>query len=495
MSDLIPVYTTSKRDSLDSNNNTQAVNRLSEDVLAQVFMIARVCPLGSELPLCTFILRRVSHVCSYWRRTCINNPLLWDCIHITSLPLRLSRFTNECISRAQGVPVSLTIITSNAHKFTLSTWNHLLKSLIDKGVGVERWKALVLHVSDYRVFPSLLDHLDSHLAPKLEFISCEPQGRHRFIELSQGFHSAIPDPSTSLSPSLPNLSSLKLDRINLRHIFDHRPPLMLISLTRLNLEHVALYDYAPDTFALLLSSSPHLEELSMLDEIVDNYSSGNTWTITTPTITFSFLRRLKCFLTNDPDPDWEGAGLMWAIHFLGSIHTPRLQQLIIITPWTKNVVIEQFVDFISTGHIPDRAVVSKQAPSHKLLYPELRYFAVVSPLLEGAGLYKSELMLASLPSLTHLGICGEDIAVVDRVPQCSPKLTYLSVESPIASDPKLGDVLRRRQDAGFPISVIALQPSRFDALRLHCDDDASGLPSAVELKSHNRNQTFEFLDL
>ncbi|KAG8715557.1 hypothetical protein FRC11_003029 [Ceratobasidium sp. 423] len=222
--------------------------------------------------------------------------------------------------------------------------------------------------------------------------------------------------------------------------------------------------------------------MEYIDFADDNF---NSWTVIPP-ITFSSLRRLK-LLVVDPYTI-VGTGLRWATHFLRSIDTPGLQQLIVISPteYTVNTdIVEQLVEYISIGHAPSRATTSEHGPPRKSLYPELRYFGIFFPLPKGTRLYKSESLLAALPLLTHLRILGEDIDVLDRRPQCSPILVCLSIRSPVLSTTKLGDVLRRRQEAGFAIHTVALQDG----------EDASGLSSVVKLKTYDRSEVFEFLDL
>ncbi|CAE6420496.1 hypothetical protein ACGC1H_006620 [Rhizoctonia solani] len=483
MPDLIPqgvLNRTLGEEHTRSFNNIQAVNRLPEDVFVQVLMIAKAHPFHSKVPPCTLFLYTVSQVCSKWRRICINNPLLWACIHIESLPL--TRFTGECISRAKDVPISLDIGPSNYPKLTIDTWTHLLRSLAARNANTERWKTLILRVSDHQVLPSLLEYLESHATPNLEIISC--------ARISSGYaepHSnrRITSSATSVGPLLPNLRSLELKRVHLGHLFDRNPLIILTSLTRLNLEVAGLDRYTPDAFAHLLSSSPHIEELSMMEYIEFENDNLNSWPIVVP-ITFSSLFRLK-LLVIDPYAT-VGSGLRWVTRFLRSINAPKLQQLVVISPTgytIDNAIVEHFIDFVSTGYIPNREAVSDQSQSHKSLYPELRYFGIFFPLPKGARLYKSESLLAAFPSLTHLAILDEDIAVVDRTPQCSPRLVYLSVQNSVRCNLELGNVLCRRQEAGFPIRVVALQ----------YNEDTRGFPSTVELRICDRSQVLEFLDL
>ncbi|CAE6489930.1 unnamed protein product [Rhizoctonia solani] len=485
MPDLIPqdVLTRAleeERVDLKSRNDIQTVNRLPEDIFVQVLMIAKAHLLHSKEPPCTLFLYTVSQVCSKWRRRCINNPLLWACIHIESLPL--SRFTGECISRAKDVPISLDIGPSNYPKLTIDTWAHLLRSLATRHANTERWKTVILRVSDHQVLPNLLEYLDSRSTPNLETISC--------TRISSGYtephtNRRIASSTKSVGPLLPKLRSLELKRVHLGRLFDRNPPIILTSLTRLNLETTGLDRYTPDAFAHLLSSSPHIEELSMMEYIEFENNNLNPWPIVAP-ITFSSLFRLK-LLVVDPYTT-VGSGLRWVTRFLRSIHAPKLRQLVIVSPTgytITNTIVEHFVDFISTGYIPNQEAVSDQSQSCKSLYPELRYFGIFFPLPKGAQLYKSESLLAAFPSLTHLGILGEDIAVVDRTPRCSPRLVYLSIQNSARSDLELENVLRRRQEAGFPIRVVALQHN----------EDIRGLSSIVELKACDRSQVLEFLDL
>ncbi|CAE6529840.1 unnamed protein product [Rhizoctonia solani] len=254
-------------------NDIQIINRLPEDVFVQVLMIAKTCPLRTKQPPCSLLLRRVSQVCSRWRRICINNPLLWACVHIESFPL--SRFTGECISRTKDVPISLSIGPTNyKQELTVDIWTHLLRSLAIRNANTERWKTLVLHVGDYRVFPNLLEYLSSHSTPNLETIFCTrisggyagPHPKHR-----------IASSIRSLGPLLPSLRSLELKRVHLGHLFDCQPSITLKSLTHLSLEEAGLDHYTPGAFAQLLSSTPHLEELSMMEYIDFENDNLNSW--------------------------------------------------------------------------------------------------------------------------------------------------------------------------------------------------------------------------
>ncbi|KAH7334454.1 hypothetical protein B0J17DRAFT_108150 [Rhizoctonia solani] len=353
-------------------------------------------------------------VCSQWRRICTNSPLLWNCVHIETFPL--SRFTIQCIERAKGVPVLLNINPSNG------------KQVSARSAG-GHWP-----FADY----------------------AEPLPRYR----SATFRSPLL--STSLNPWLPSLRSLELKRIHLGHLLYHNPPLIPTALTCLNLKEAGLEHYPPNTFALLLASSIHLEQLSIMDYIDLTDESFNSWSIISP-ILFSDLRRLKLQVM-EPYA-LVGTGLRWVTHFLRSIEAPGLEQLIVISPTEYTVGndnIEQFADFISTGNVPDQRVGTERYPLCKSLYPKLRYFGALLPLPK-----------------------GEDTRAVDRTPRCSPNLAYLSLGSPILSEPKLGDVLHRRQEAGFPIRVVALLD----------DENTRELPSTVQVKFYHDSQVFDFLDL
>ncbi|CAE6401660.1 unnamed protein product [Rhizoctonia solani] len=467
-------------------NSLQLVNQLPEDLLIEVLMIAKSSPLGSMEPPCIHYIHAASQVCSQWRRICLNSPLLWACIHIETLPL--SPFADLCITRAKDVPISLSVNPSgHNNKLTVSNWKHLLRSLAARGVSMKRWRGLAIRVSDFEVFPDLLEHLVSYPTPNLEFIFCATQTRKYFAESHPNRRSSfVPlsaNQSSLLSSSLPKLRSVELKRVHLAHLFDRNPPVLLTRLTRLRLVEAGVGHYAPHAFVLLLSSQPSIEELALNEHAYFQDGDPKSWPTISP-VTFPSLRQLKLLVT-DLYTIVGGMGLIWMTRFLQSIDAPGLQQLIIISPVElSDTSIEELVDFISTGYIPNQANVNEPNPARKLLYPVLRYLGAIFPLPKDTRLHKAESMLAALPSLTHLRILDEDVAVIDRTPRCSSGLTHLFIQDLLAPK-ELGDILHRRQGAGFPIRVLGLRGN----------EDVIGLPSEVELKRYRATQAGDFLDL
>ncbi|KAF8756001.1 hypothetical protein RHS01_04776 [Rhizoctonia solani] len=432
-------------------NSLQAVSRLPEDLLIEVFTIIN-SPMhaGSvEFPPIHFV-HMVSQVCSQWRRTCLNNPLLWAHIYIKAFPL--SSFADLCITRAKNAPITLNV-TSSRQKLTVVIWKRLLKSLENRGIGTHRWKALVIRVSDFEVFPHLIEHLASYPTPNLESIFCATQTHRYFAE-------SHPNRRPSSVPFLtdqPTLSNLSLPG--------------------------RLGHYAPDAFALLLSSHPSLEEVSLNEHTYFQDDDSKSWSTITP-VTFSFLRRLKLMVT-DLYSSSGGMGLRWMNRFLQSIDAPGLNQLILIAPSVvPNTANEELVDVISTGYKFNRANTNESNPSSKLLYPALRYLGAIFPLPKDSRLYMAESMLTALPSLTHLRILSEDIAVLDRAPRCSSSLTHLFIQNSVFPK-ELGNILHRRQEAGLPIRTLGILGGK----------DVIGLPTAVELKRYDGSQAGDFLDL
>ncbi|QRW24587.1 F-box-like protein [Rhizoctonia solani] len=466
-------------------NSLQAVSRLPEDLLIEVFTIIN-SPMhaGSvEFPPIHFV-HMVSQVCSQWRRTCLNNPLLWAHIYIKAFPL--SSFADLCITRAKNAPITLNV-TSSRQKLTVVIWKRLLKSLENRGIGTHRWKALVIRVSDFEVFPHLIEHLASYPTPNLESIFCATQTHRYFAESHPNRRpSSVPfltDQPTLSNLSLPGLSSVVLKRVHLAHLFERNPPISFTRLTRLHLVEAGLGHYAPDAFALLLSSHPSLEEVSLNEHTYFQDDDSKSWSTITP-VTFSFLRRLKLMVT-DLYSSSGGMGLRWMNRFLQSIDAPGLNQLILIAPSVvPNTANEELVDVISTGYKFNRANTNESNPSSKLLYPALRYLGAIFPLPKDSRLYMAESMLTALPSLTHLRILSEDIAVLDRAPRCSSSLTHLFIQNSVFPK-ELGNILHRRQEAGLPIRTLGILGGK----------DVIGLPTAVELKRYDGSQAGDFLDL
>ncbi|CEL53817.1 hypothetical protein RSOLAG1IB_06598 [Rhizoctonia solani AG-1 IB] len=463
-------------------NSLQPVGRLPEDLLVEVLMTVKSSS-STEHPYVHHVYT-ASQVCSRWRRICINSPLLWACIRIETFPL--SPFVDLCITRAKGAPISLNVDPlRKKHKLTTNNWRHLVRSLATRSVSTERWKALAIHVDSFEVFPDLLEHLVLHPTPNLESISCATQTHKHLSELHPAHRSNTvsfsPSKSQLLSSSLPRLSSVELKRVHLAHLFDLKPPVLLNRLTRLHLVQSGVIHYTPDAFALLLSSYPNLQEVSLTEYPYSKDTDPALWS-TIPPIAFRTLCRLKLLVADVYAVD--GIGTPWILRFLQSIDAPRLQQLIIVSPpMLSNSPIEELVDFISAGYTPNQLNANETNPARKSLYPMLRYLSVRFNLPKDTRLHKAESMLAALPSLKYLSILGEDVTVVGNTPQCSPCLTHLFIQSP-AGPGQLKRVLHNRQEAGLPIRVLGVQENT----------DVTELPCTVELKRYSPARAISFLD-
>jgi hypothetical protein len=304
----------------------------------------------------------------------------------------------------------------------------LLEFLAFHGASTSRLKSLSIQSHQPEPLFKFIDILNAESAPALQCLSLEWRPYENLMDSIENARTRdihnLPSDLRSLSGlSLPNLHCVKLLSIPWGFVLD-RPSPLLTGLTSLELTS-ATYLTTYSKLHELLSANPQLESL------VINSRAGNSLTtdIASHTVQLSSLRNLSI---------QGGCYIEWVQDVLKMIEAPSLAKFTLSSLASFDERIVNLLRFIS-----------------KPLYPALHELDISDI---GDGSSEVADMCSSFPSITRLSISYAQAKILCRVPWVLPQLNFISFKyvDRVKSHLDLGDILRRRADAGFPIQVVEL---------------------------------------
>ncbi|CAE6401625.1 unnamed protein product [Rhizoctonia solani] len=354
---------------------------------------------------------------------------------------------------------------------------YLLKFLISRGATIDRWKSLTVCAKQPEVLYAIIGFVNARPAYALRFVSCRWKVRGYNSDLEElrslEYPHLLSESYSFSSPTTPKLRCVEFEAVPWGYVFN-RPSPIFTGLTSLTL--TSSYAYcSPGNLHKLLMSNPELEYLSL--EISKRAAHEFENEIGLPelatfNVCLSHLRSLS-FIT--------GSFTAWALRMIKIVEAPVLKTLVISGRFKSLHGSMRLVNHFMKG-IPgtpgDETTSGNSSIRRKLAYPLLDELDI-SKLSMTPSRALTEILL-SLPTITKLKIDGNHrIGQLGKTPYVLPNLTHIYCFR--VSYQQLGNMLRRRASAGFPVKVVYLDQTGFQGvIGLH-------LPENVKYIWHNCN--------
>ncbi|KAL5639161.1 hypothetical protein ACGC1H_006618 [Rhizoctonia solani] len=346
---------------------------------------------------------------------------------------------------------------------------YLLKFLVSRGAIIDRWRSLTVCVKQPEVLYAIIGFINAQPARALRFLSCrwKVRGYNSDIEelRSLEYPHLFTESYSFSAPTMPKLRCVEFSAVPWGYVFS-RPSPMFTGLTKLTL----LSSYAPcspgDLYNLLMSNS-ELEELSInlskraAHEFEDeNEPDPHAFHVCLPK-----LRSLS-FAT--------GSFTTWVLCIIERIQAPMLERLS-LSGCFKSMresmrLASHFTDLrgspVGAGTQPTSNVSNDRTRS---IHPLLDKLDISKLIMAPAGGLLLDI-LSSLTTITKLSVSGNHIRQLRKVPRVLPNLSHVYCFR--VSYRELGNMLRRRANAGFAIEVVHLDQSDFrGAVGLHLPEN------------------------
>lgn len=457
-------------------NDARPVNQLPHELLSRIFIIGEEMQRSKRLKVTETYSRFpliITRVCSQWRHVAINSPLLWSYVHVDRPPpdaittLYLRRTGTE-------TPLDLDIEMRSSYWGMIGVdpkdWRRqvdhipsLLDFLTFTGADTRRWKSLIICVKTPQVFFEFVRTLNAESAPALQFLSCMWKtgmaARYRREEpQSLSDPRIFGDPYSLCGSSFPNLRSVELNAIPWRFVFNRHPLSLFTGVVKLNL--TAAFDTEPSVNLYnLLSLNLQLEQLCISSGMgigTDACFKSNISHVHLP-----YLRRLEVT---------SYSSTRWSLCVLRTIDAPNLEQLSLSVGFDslEGFEVADLSRYIATGKLSDpNPDLTSKPLADKPIYPSLRCLDV-SPFQGRQDDFK--ILFSALASVNRLMIPDGALDLLGQSPWLLPDLVHLGF--PNSTPHQLGNVLRRRLEAGFPVKTVELGVHERDEI-------IGGLPDTV----------------
>ncbi|KAH7334456.1 hypothetical protein B0J17DRAFT_631235 [Rhizoctonia solani] len=473
---------------LHMHNDRQNINKLPTELLCNIFTIGEEAARSSRPRKSYYIgfQEVVTQVCHQWREVAIRCPTLWTYIHIT----RPSTYRLVSLYLDRAGPIhhldidlemrkrfwKLVAIEARDWEAQLEKIPYLLKFLVSRGATVDRWRSLTVCAKQPEVLYAIIGFINAQPARALRFLSCrwKVRGYNSDIEelRSLDYPHLFSESYSFSAATMPKLRHVEFEAIPWGYVFNRASPIFT-GLTTLALTS----SYAPcslNNLYKLLISNPNLEDLSL-----------------------SVSKRAAHEFENEIEPDPEAFHVclpqlrslsfatssftMWVLRAIERIQAPALERLSISGCFKSSRESERLANHFRMGL---RLEASAEAPSS---VADLRAKSI-HPALDELDISKLAMahargplvdILSSLATITKLSVSGDHIRQMRKVPHVLPNLSHVYCSR--VSYRQVGDMLRRRVNAGLPIGVVYLDQSDFqEAIGLH-------LPENVKYVRYHRD--------
>lgn len=314
-----------------------------------------------------------------------------------------------------------------------------LEFLVAHGATTDRWSALIFCAKVPKTLFEVVHFLDVKSAPELRFLSLRWKTRmDSDAEVQERECLSLPETSIQQSSGfgsrLPRLRNLNLNALPVGYQVNRVLPLVS-GLAHLNL--TASFNLHPlPKVHTLLSSNLQLQSLALSAEFCDQDSFE-------PTALRVLLPALRSFSL-----DFGGCS-QWAFAIIQMIDAPALEYLKLTADFNSET-IAGLVERITTGASENRfaevlrSLNDGQPVAYESIYPALRDLNIESTYDPPDEL---KTILSVFHTTTHVSLPDETLRLLGDAPWVLPKLECITTEMPSM----LGDILRRRAEAGFPI--------------------------------------------
>ncbi|KAF8745266.1 hypothetical protein RHS02_01381, partial [Rhizoctonia solani] len=412
------------------HNDAQSVNKLPAELLSHVFAI------GQASERATRPRTRPYHLVSlYLKRAGPTRPLEID------IEMR-KRFWGAVCIEARDWETQLEKVP------------YLLKFLISRGATVDRWSSLTVCVKQPEVLYAIIGFINARPTCGLRFLSCrwKVRGYNSDIEelRSLDYPHLFSESYSFCASTVPRLRCVEFDAVPWGYVFNRSSPIFT-GLTTLKL--TSSYAYcSPENLHKLLIANPELENLSL--EISKRAAYGFENEIGPPELDIFrvCLLRLRslAFIT--------GSFTSWMLCMIEMVQAPVLEKLVISGRFESSSGSMRLANhFAGTGAGDETS--SGLGTRSKSTYPLLDELDISKLSITPSGESLTDI-LSSLPTVTKLRIDGRRFTrELSKVPHTLPNLTHVYCFR--VSYRQLGNVLRHRTSAGFPLKFVYLNQEGF----------------------------------
>ncbi|KAF8683175.1 hypothetical protein RHS04_01844 [Rhizoctonia solani] len=331
---------------------------------------------------------------------------------------------------------------------------YLLKFLISRGATVDRWSSLTVCVKQPEVLYAIIGFINARPTCGLRFLSCrwKVRGYNSDIEelRSLDYPHVFSESYSFCASTVPRLRCVEFDAVPWGYVFNRSSPIFT-GLTTLKL--TSSYAYcSPENLRKLLVANPELENLSL--EISKRAAYGFENEIGPPELDIFrvCLLRLRslAFIT--------GSFTSWMLCMIEMVQAPVLEKLVISGRFESSSGSMRLANhFAGTGAGGETS--SGLATRSKSTYPLLDELDISKLSITPSGESLTDI-LSSLPTVTKLRIDGRHFTrELSKVPHTLPNLTHVYCFR--VSYRQLGNVLRHRTSASFPLKFVYLNQEGF----------------------------------
>ncbi|CAE6468439.1 unnamed protein product [Rhizoctonia solani] len=445
------------------------INNLPPELLSYIFVFGEQAERFTRTNQATEHVRFpdvASQVCRHWRIVAINNPALWTYVVMKRpgerevamryvsrtgltdiLDIEIEMRT-EFWHQAEISPIDW--IAQRAHTYDL------LETLKTMGATPDRWRTLSVWVRQPEPLFEVVSFLHSHATPVLQCLSLrwgsKSMQSHEESRAINGMEMSLRSLVLS-GTSAPCLRHVESTSVPWPFILERPSPLFtgLISLsltaaTRL----ISVANLTP-----LLRGNPRLESLHLSsepDELKAAYSSfldRFSHTECVPLISLRSLSIQSAYSRGD-----------WILDILKAIRAPNLETFTLATELYADYASGttdyelRLLNYLSGSDLDGDASEPITSTETTSIYPLLHELDVSRVSCQSGGRTMITL-LSSFPSISSLSIASHQMDCLGRSPWLLPRLKVLRLSGLLCSD--LGNVLRRRNSAGYPIPFVELQ--------------------------------------
>ncbi|KAG8715555.1 hypothetical protein FRC11_003027 [Ceratobasidium sp. 423] len=444
-------------------NDAQSINKLPIELLSHIFGIGEASERSSRPRTCYYIpFQEIITVSMF----AIDGGSPY---HLVSLYLERSGSTRlldidlEMRKRFWRVVA----IETRDWEAQLKKVPYLLKFLISRGATVDRWRSLTVCAKQPEVLYAVIGFVNAQPARALRSLSCrwKVRGYNSDIEelRSLDYPHLFSDSYSFSAPTTPELRYVEFDAIPWGYVFN-RPSPIFTGLKKLTLTS-SYAPCSPGNLYKLLTSNPELEELSLgiskraAHEFQNEIEPGpDDFHVCLP-----YLRSLS-FATSSLTT--------WVLCVIERIEAPALERLSVSGRFKSSPEGTRLADHFMRG-LP--IVAGAEAGSDD----SSTRTKSIHPLLDELDISKLTMtpvgdplvgMLSSLTTITKLSVSGNHIRQLRKMPHVLPNLSHVYCSR--VSYRQLGDMLRRRANAGSPIQVVHLDQTDFQgAIGLHLPEN------------------------
>ncbi|CAE6401642.1 unnamed protein product [Rhizoctonia solani] len=473
------------------HNDMQGINKLPAELLSRIFVIGEASDRSTRprMRYYTGFQEVVTRVCYRWREVAIGCPILWTYIHITRPSLyRLASLYLQRAGPSSLLDIDLELrtrfwrvldIDSSDWETQLDKVPHLLRFLISRGATVDRWRSLTVCAKQPDVLYAIIGFINARPARSLQLFSCRwKYWRHDLEgdeeERSLSYPHLFSESFSFSSSMMPKLRSVELNALPWEYVFNRSPNYPLLTkLTNLTLTS-AYIPCEPRDLQNLLVSNPELEHLSLnISKQAATAFEGIDPEPGTFRVRLSKLHSLSLST---------GGYTGWVASMLPVIEAPALRRFSVSGDFVLLLSGLNLAQYIMGGKLPLQYDTLDDDPgtqNNTAAYPlldelDISMLTVMTELLLD--------MLASLPTVTKLHVSSWHVKQLKSTPGILPNLAHLYCTR--MSYGHLGELLRNRMDAGFPIGTVHID-------RIGLEEVGWLLPEEVEYSEYYPEWAYE----